>query len=144
MAKDAAIRAEAERLFVQEQCTIAEISSRCRVCEKTIRLWKTEGDWDEKRRQYLTSRRAFHEELYEFARHLMRSIKEDMTAKIKVDASRFYMLGKITPMILDMKEYEGVVDAAAKAAPDGSKSKDLLKTMNEFLGIPDPTAPANG
>ncbi|MFN7066137.1 MAG: phage terminase small subunit-related protein, partial [Aquificaceae bacterium] len=61
MAKKQLYFNEAERLYVIEQCTIQEIANRLRVSEKTVRLWKEEGDWENKRLQYLKSKEFFHQ-----------------------------------------------------------------------------------
>jgi hypothetical protein len=115
---------EAERLYVIEQCTFAEIASRLKVNEKTIRSWKDEGDWEVKRQQYLKSKQSFHEELYEFARFLMRKIRDDMNADppIQVDANRLYMLGRIIPQITKVKEYEEIA-----GKKDGTGDKPLSR-----------------
>lgn len=123
MSKKAALFADAERLYVVEQMTLAEIATRLRICERTVRAWKDEGKWDERRKQLVSSKEAFHAELYEFARKLMRSIKDDMDAGEKVDAGRLYTFSRILPTITKVKEYE---DQVAGAEP-----KDLGKTMSE-------------
>jgi len=137
MAKKALYFAEAERLYVQEQNAPAEIASKLQLGEKTVREWKDEGDWDVKRRQYITHRQAFHEELYDFARELINSIREDMKAGAKVDAGRMYTAARLLPMIIKVKDYE---DVKAIKEKDGQPQKDLseddiVKLVNRGLGI---------
>lgn len=135
MAKRAAYFAECERLYVIEQCTIAEIASRLRLGEKTVREWKAEGDWETKRKQYLTSKQSFHEELYEFSRDLLRSIREDMKSGTKVDAGRLYTLSKLLPNMIKVKDYEAVKQASEKAGEkQEGLSEDVIDAMKEFLG----------
>lgn len=38
--------ADAERLYVIEQMTVEEVVRKTKVNEKTIRIWKSEGNWD--------------------------------------------------------------------------------------------------
>ena len=138
MAKKQLYFNEAERLYVVEQCTLAEIASRLRLAEKTVRNWKDEGDWEAKRVGHLKSKEAFHEELYEFARKLMRSIKEDMDKGEKVDPGRMYAFTRLLPLITKVKDYEDVV---AKKEKDEDTTKpglteDVLKVIErEVLGL---------
>jgi len=107
--KKARYFAEAERLYIVEQNTINEIASRLKLAEKTVRLWKEEGQWEEKRKQSLAQKQSFHEELYGFERFLMASIKEDMQANRKVDPGRLYTFARILPLITKVKDYEDIV-----------------------------------
>ncbi len=66
MTKKDSLSACAERMYVIEQMTINEIASQLKVHEKSIRNWKDEYSWDNKRKQYLESKQMFHEELYNF------------------------------------------------------------------------------
>jgi hypothetical protein len=127
----------AERMFVIEQMTINEISQRMNVHEKSIRNWKEEFKWDEKRAQYVKTKSMFHEELFNFSRKLMSSIEHDMDNGIKVDPGRMFAFTKTLPLITKIKEYE---DAVAKKGTEENKpseiSPDFIKQINEeFLGI---------
>jgi len=135
MAKKAQYFNEAERLYVVEQCTIAEIASRLRLAEKTVRNWKDEGDWETKRLQYVRSKQSFHEELYEFARKLMQSIKEDMEAGEKVETGRLYTLTRLLPMLVKVKDYEDVAAKKEADKPSGL-TDDVIKLIeSEVLGL---------
>ncbi len=126
---------EAERLYCIEQNTLDEISSRMPVAESTLRLWKAEGDWGRKRKQYLESRQAFHEELYEFSRSLMRTIKDDMDSGQKVDPGRMYSFTRLIPMITKVKDYEEISKKAEQEKPSGI-TPDLVEIIErEVLGI---------
>jgi hypothetical protein len=132
MAKKAAFFAEAERLYVIEQMTFTEIASRLKLAEKTVRLWKDEGDWETKRKQHLEQKASFHEELYGFTRFLMKSIKNDMEANVKVDSGRLYTFARILPLITKVKDYEDLVgkDQAAKQKTDvPAETIDLVRQL---------------
>lgn len=135
MAKKQLYFNEAERLYVVEQCTIAEIASRLRLGEKTVRIWKDDGDWENKRLQYLKSKSAFHEELYEFARKLMCSIKEDMEGGERIDPGRMYAFTRLLPMIIKVKDYEEVLKSQEHKEQKGI-TEDVLKIIEkEVLGM---------
>jgi len=119
----------AERMYVVEQRTLAEISAETGVAESTLRLWKRQGAWSKKRQQYLESRQAFHEELYQFTRMLLKTIKNDLAHGKKVDSGRLYALGKLLPMITKIKDYEDVVRQHEEKEPE-----DLKDIIRQALG----------
>lgn len=136
MAKKQLYFGEAERLYVVEHCTLAEIASRLRLAEKTIRNWKDEGDWDVKRRQLVQSKESLHEELYEFCRALLKSIKKDLEEGKKVDPGRMYAFVNIVSKIGIIKNYEADKASEAKdTQPKGGLSEDTLKQIEELLGL---------
>lgn len=135
MAKKQIYFAEAERLYVVEQYTLAEIASHLHLAEKTVRNWKEEGDWENKRLRYLKGKQAFHEELYEFARDLMKTIKEDMQNGQKVDPGRMYAFTRLLPLIYRVKEYEDVVSTEKSEQSDTQDIKDIIShVLSEELG----------
>ncbi|MBF0481282.1 MAG: DUF1804 family protein [Desulfovibrionaceae bacterium] len=135
MTKETVYGPEAERLYVYEQCGLAEIASRLNVAERTVRNWKERGDWDAKRKAYMSSRKAFHEELYEFSRELMAGIREDLQAKREVSPGRLYAFTKILPNIFKAKEYEDVSRANDKDAKPGDGAADTVGLIEDILGI---------
>ena len=127
---------EAERLYTIEQFTINEIAIRLNMSEKCIRNWKKEGNWDKKKQSHLEKKVAFHEELYDFGRDLIRSVKEDMAEGKKVDTGRLYTLGKILPMILKVKNYEDLkLSKETETIGKGLTEEVLRKIEQEVLGI---------
>jgi hypothetical protein len=135
MAKKQLYFHEAERLYVSEQLTLAEIASRLNLAEKTVRTWKDEGDWENKRAQFRKEKQRFDEELYQFARKLLSNIMADMEAGTKVDTGRLYTLTKLLPQLTKVKEYE---ESAKKKETTGDKAglkEDVLKIIEDELGI---------
>ena len=127
---------EAERLYVIEQMTINEIASKLRLNEKTVRIWKNMGGWETKRKKYLKSKLSFHEELYEFSRKLMTSIKDDLEAGEKVDSGRLYTFTRLLPLITKVKEYEDIAAQSDEKEQNKGLTKDLVSLIEaEVLGI---------
>lgn len=147
MAKKELYVHEAERLYVVERLSYAEIASRLPVNERTLRTWSDQGDWMNKRRQYMESRRAFHEELYEFARALMESVREDLKDGNEVSASRLFGIANIIASLKKTKDYEDVV--RAKGSDEKPQDQQMQKNLSDvtlaqieaLLGIrPEPAA----
>lgn len=137
MAKKQFLYAEAERLYISEQMTLLEIASRLDVAERTLRNWKSEGGWDDKRARFLTDRQSLHEELYEFTRSLMRNIKEDFEENKQVDAGRLYTLTRLLAHIQKVKNYEDEVQTTGTEQKPGqeSLSEETLRKIEELMGL---------
>ena len=104
MTKKKSLAAAAERFYVIEQMTMVEIAQLLNVHEKTIQNWKDEFNWDEKRNQFIQTKKSFHEEMYNFARKLMNTIEYDIDSGNKVEQGRLYTFAKMLPFITKIKE----------------------------------------
>lgn len=124
---------QAQNLYVVEQCTINEIASRVPVSEKTIRNWKDQGNWEEKRKKLIKSQTAFHSDLYNFSRKIMKSVEEDIENGEKVDPGRMYFLNNIIKNILKIKEYEDDIQGEKKESSESKKN--LIDLIDEYMGI---------
>lgn len=128
--------AEAERLYLYDFLTLSEIAVRLNLNRKTVNLWKSEGQWDKKRQNFLKSKQTFHEELYEFARKLMKDITSDLDDGEKVDPGRMYAFCEIIPMFTKVKDYEDVVAKKEKQdTPKGLTPDIVAQIEQEVLGI---------
>ena len=127
---------EAENLFVYKLKTVETIANELNLSRKTVMNWKEKGDWDNKRKLYIKSKIAFHEELFEFARKIMKDITEDMEKGNKIDAGRMYAFCKLVPMFTKVKDYEDIVaKKEEKAAPRGLTPELIAQIEEEVLGI---------
>ena len=127
---------EAENLFVYKLKTVETIANELNLSRKTVMNWKEKGDWDNKRKLYIKSKNAFHEELFEFARKIMKDITEDMEKGNKIDAGRMYAFCKLVPMFTKVKDYEDIVaKKEEKATPRGLTPELIAQIEEEVLGI---------
>lgn len=133
MAKEALHGLEAERLYVIEQCTLAEIADRLGVTARTLQTWKARGDWETKRRGYLASRRSFHEELYEFGRDLLTNIRQDLRDGKDPSTGKLYTLGRLLGNLLKVKDYEDV--AAKKDDVAKGLTPDIITMIEKEFGL---------
>jgi transposase len=118
-----------KNLYVREQLTYREIAKRVGFDEKTIRNWKNrDGDWDREREAYLDSKRSFHEELYEFMREIIASVRDDLKSGEKIDQSRLSCVARILPLVLKPKDYEEVVKRK-KEAEESAEQADLAAVI---------------
>ena len=127
---------EAENLFVYKLKTVETIANELNLSRKTVMNWKEKGDWDNKRKLYIKSKIAFHEELFEFARKIMKDITEDMEKGNKIDAGRMYAFCRLVPMFTKVKDYEDIVaKKEEKATPRGLTPELIAQIEEEVLGI---------
>lgn len=127
---------EAERLFIHEYMPAAVIARKLNLNRKTINNWRAIHEWDKKRAVFLKSKVSFHEELYEFARKLMKDISSDMDAGEKVDPGRMYAFTRLIPMFVKARDYEESITKKEKSkAPKGLTADTVRKIEEEVLGI---------
>lgn len=129
----------AANLYIEKFMTLETIAKQLNVSERTLQRWKTEGNWNEKRSEYLKSNTTFQEDLYSFGKKLLDSIMSDMSNGKKVEPSRLYTVTKIINMLKNVKTYE---DSAVtkKCEMETSKSvglsPDVIREIEEkILGI---------
>lgn len=125
-----------EDLFVNGFKTIAEIATQLKLAEKTIRNWKAEGEWDRKRAALVKSQTSYHQEVYEFARLLLKSIRDDLENGVKVDPGRMYAWGRLNDSIMKVKKYE---DEIGKENVDDDKPRGMtpeqVAEARKMLGL---------
>jgi len=136
MAKKHIYYDEAENLYVTELMTINEISERLKLSPRVIAYWKKDKDWDEKRKEFVRSKQNFHEDIYEFSREIMQSIREDVKKGEKIDPGRMYYFTRMLPIMLKVKQYE---DAAIKTGFSENKKtltpEEVAYIQEEVLGL---------
>ena len=129
----------AEKLYIEKFMTLENIARQLNVNERTLRRWKADDNWDEKRSEYLKSNTTFHEDLYNFGRDLLKSIKTDMDNGEKVEPARMYAVTKIISMLKNVKNYEDK-RTHEKFMPETAKqeglSEEVIREIEEkILGI---------
>ena len=129
----------AAKLYIEKLMTLETIAKQLNVSKRTLQRWKAEGNWDEKRFNYIQSKTTFHEDLYSFGKSLLDSIMTDMKNGEKVEPSRLYTVTKIMNMLKNVKTYEDKV-TAENCETEKPKfiglSPDIVREIEEkILGI---------
>ena len=135
MTKKADYGEVARNYYVCDLLSFQKITELLPVSDKALRMWAEAEDWSGQRKKYLESRQSFHEELYEFARTIMRSLKEDIENGNKLDAGRLYFLRGILPQITKVKDYENVVNTKEELQQSGLKDETLSLIEKTILGL---------
>lgn len=129
----------AANLYIERFMTLESIAKQLDVSERTLQRWKSEGNWDEKRFKHIQAKTTFHEDLCDFGKTLLDSIKADLQNGEKVEPSRMYTLTKIMNMLKNVKTYEDKV-SNDKLMPETTKPKEIspeiIREIEEkILGI---------
>lgn len=114
----------AANLYIEKFMTLETIAKQLNVSERTFQRWKTEGNWNEKRSEYLKSNTTLQEDLYSFSKRLLDSIMTDMSNGKKVEPSRLYTVTKIINMLKNVKTYE-----------DKAVTKECEKETSKSVGL---------
>ena len=129
----------AEKFYIEKFMTLESIARQLNVNERTLRRWKADDNWDEKRSEDLKSNTTFHEDLYNFGRDLLKSIKTDMDNGEKVEPARMYAITKIISMLKNVKNYEDKrthENFMPKTAKQEGLSEEVIREIEEkILGI---------
>ena len=127
---------QAKNLYVRDQLSFREIGKRLGVNERTVRVWrKNAKDWDKEREAFLQSKKGFHEDLYEFTRELMASIRTDLRNDEKVDQCRLYLFKAILPLVVKPRDYEETKQAEEEAAETIHDTTDLATIIAAAMNI---------
>lgn len=98
--------------------------------------WKDEFDWERKRKDFLISKQSFHEELFEFARKIMREIESDMENGEEVNIGRFHAFCRMIPLLTKTKDYEDVITKRETRDIARGLTPDVIAQIEEdILGI---------
>lgn len=131
--KKQALAPEAQRLFIQEGMTIVGIAGTLDIAEKTVRLWKEEGGWEEKRRNYLKGKEQFHQELFALARKLMESISAEIDAGQAVNSGRARLFINILAKLDIVKGYEDMLGKLNTNDDLRKAGRDIATAVRETL-----------
>lgn len=127
MAKQAIYIEEAKRLYVNEGFSLDAIVSMLdnKVSRKTLYNWKTQGDWDTKRRNYLKETEDLQSQLMKLAQIALKEALANPTP---------HNIYAVIKAISALKIWQGVKVIEEEAEAKGADLKDLCKTISEAVG----------
>ena len=90
----------AEKMYVEQFITEAEIANRIGVSDRTIRRWKALGDWGIKRDGFLKANTISKDTMYSLAHKMLDDFHSDMDNNRFIDPSRMYMFTNLMDEVL--------------------------------------------
>jgi len=121
MALDPTLKADCERLYVDELYPANEVSEKTGVPNITLYRWRKEGKWDELREQSMDIREKLGRLLFKL---IEANLEEDKT----VEAQELYGLIKI----LEKYQKTGAVRERIVYVEDAEKLFEVMKEIEQF------------
>ena len=94
----------AEKMYVEQFITEAEIAHRIGVSDRTIRRWKALGDWGIKRDGFLKANTISKDAMYALAHKMLDDFHSDMDNNRFIDPSRMYMFTNLMDEVLKKRK----------------------------------------
>ena len=94
----------AEKMYVEQFITEAEIAHRIGVSDMTIRRWKALGDWGIKRDGFLKANTISKDAMYALAHKMLDDFHQDMDNNRFIDPSRMYMFTNLIDEVLKKRK----------------------------------------
>lgn len=137
MAKKAALYGDAERLYVQEQLTLEAIAKKLGCGVRSLVNWKREGNWDDKKKNFLETTQSMHEELYELARLLTTKNLNKVREGSEPEKEQLSFVVKVMASIERTRKYETEVSEPKEdpAAAKKEKMKNLKDRIHQQFGV---------
>lgn len=119
----------AEKYYVEDQLPISAIGKKLNLTDKTLHDWKKKGNWEDKRREYLTAQCSCNKNLYELVRLLTdKAVTEIRTTGTYPDAAALNFICKMSDKLPKIKTFEeNIVNELMAKSPEDTESKEDLK-----------------
>ena len=123
---------EAQRQYIEEQKTIAEIANSLSVSRRTLTRWKIAGDWDNKKSEFIQNKATLHSSLYKLATIAVDELTRGMEEH-DWDTQQVFAVKSLIQALEPSRKYE-VADASTvesrKLSPD-----ELVAQVEQVLGV---------
>ena len=107
---------KAEKMYVEQFITEVGVAKRLGISDRTVRRWKADGNWGEKRKKYLTKQKFTNYDMYQLVRKMLDDFNEDVTNNQQIDTSRLYKFKNLTEEMLKPKSKELTLKELLKIA----------------------------
>jgi len=130
----AAYYEEARRMFVQEGQTISEIARELKdVSERTLQRWSAEGEWAEKRKEYIIKERKLNDILEELKYKLAIVTLDDPNPQNVYALCRIIAVLKPSAAV-ELRQIEKEEAEAKKKSPE-EVQKIVQETLENYYGV---------
>lgn len=94
---------KAEKMYVKQFITEVGVAKRLGISDRTVRRWKSDGNWGEKRKEYLTKQKFTNYDMYQLVRKMLDDFNEDVANNQQIDTSRLNKFLNITKEMVKPK-----------------------------------------
>lgn len=93
----------AETMYVEQFITEVGIAKRLGISDRTVRRWKAEDDWGEKRQEFINKQTLTNYDMYQLVRQMLDDFNEDLANNQQIDSSRLNKFLNITEEMVKPK-----------------------------------------
>ena len=94
---------KAVKMYVEQFITEVGVAKRLGISDRTVRRWKADGNWGEKRKEYLNKQTLTNYDMYELVRQMLDDFNEDLANNQQIDVSRLNKFLNITEEMVKPK-----------------------------------------
>lgn len=94
---------KAEKMYVEQFITEVGVAKRLGISDRTVRRWKAESNWSEKRKEYLNKQKLTNYDMYQLVRQMLDDFNEDLANNQQIDVSRLNKFLNITEEMVKPK-----------------------------------------
>lgn len=129
----------AQQYYVESNMPICGIAKRLKINEKTLRNWKKEEKWEEKRANFLRSKFSCHSALYELLNLLVKNaIDTYKTEGSLPEAKELYFIKDMADKLSKMKDFENTlaeeqINKLSETQEKTFDSSDIIKKIFDAM-----------
>lgn len=124
---------KAEKMYVEQFITEVGVAKRLGISDRTVRRWKAEGNWGEKRKEYLNKQKLTNYDMYQLVRQMLDDFNEDLANKQQIDVSRLNKFLNITEEMVKPKTKKLTLEELLNIAiKKQDPEKDLFNDDEEW------------
>lgn len=94
---------KAEKMYVEQFIIEVGVAKRLGISDRTVRRWKADGNWGEKRKEFLKKQTLTNYDMYELVRQMLDDFNEDLANKQQIDVLRLNKFLNITEEMVKPK-----------------------------------------
>ncbi len=122
---------KAEKMYVEQFITEVGVAKRLGISDRTVRRWKTEGNWGEKRKEYLNKQTLTNYDMYQLVRKMLDDFNEDVANKQQIDVSRLNKFLNITEEMVKPKSKKLTLEELLNIAIKKQDTEEYLFNDDE-------------
>lgn len=117
-------------MYTEQFITVAGIAKRLGVNERTIKRWKKDEKWSEKRYQYLYKHTISKDDIYVFCKTMLAKFNSELQNGKKIDTSRLNVFLNLIEELVKKEQKDFEIEEFIKLAQKRlDYEEEMLKEM---------------
>lgn len=124
---------KAEKMYVEQFITEIGVAKRLGISDRTVRRWKAEDGWGEKRKEFLNKQTVTNYDMYQLVRKMLDDFNEDLANNQQIDVSRLNKFLNLTEEMVKPKTKKMTLEELLNIAiKKHDMDKDLFNDDEEW------------